>query len=236
MIYVIADAHGRFDLLCEALSLIERDAGDGPHTFICLGDFVDRGPQARSIIDLLMAGPSLPNWRWIVLQGNHEEMMVRCLNNPHLLDWWMRNGGGRTLDSYGYQHGDQIFPLKIPAEHIEWLKALPITFEDEQRIFVHAGVPFNTPLDQALPGVMQWMLHEGDGNYQGADFYPDEPHCSGKHLVHGHHQDAMYPLLRPHRTNLDAFAWYTGRLAIGVFDDSQPQPVKILEVIGKPYG
>jgi serine/threonine protein phosphatase 1 len=231
--YAIADLHGRFDLLSAALTLIERDAGADAATLICMGDFIDRGPQSRNIIDLFMAGPSLPNWRWIILQGNHEEMMLRCLDNPHMMRWWLGNGGSQTLLSYGYREGDQIFPLKIPQEHLDWVRALPVTYEDGQRIFVHAGVPFDQWPNEAKPEIMQWMLYPGDVEHGNADFYPDEPHVSGMHIVHGHHQSAAHPLLKPHRTNLDSFAWYTGRLAIGVFNNDQAAPERILEVFGE---
>ena len=232
--YAIADLHGRFDLLCRAIDLIEGDAGDQGGTFIVLGDFVDRGPQSRSIIDLLMAGPSRQNWRWIVLQGNHEAMMLECLSNPGILRWWIGNGGGQTLQSYGYQHGDDLLPLRIPTEHLEWLAGLPLTHEDGHRIFVHAGVPFDQALADAKPETLQWMLYPGDVEHDDAEFHPDEAHCSGKHIVHGHHQSASHPLLKRHRTNLDSFAWNTGRLAIGVFEDGYPAPVKIMDAIGLP--
>jgi serine/threonine protein phosphatase 1 len=232
--YVIADLHGRYDLLLKAIALIEADAGPAGGIFISLGDFVDRGPQARQIIETLMAGPAAPNWQWIVLQGNHEEMMLRSLTNPGLLHWWMGNGGGRTLISYGYQDGIPLYPLRIPLAQLEWMASLPVTYEDDQRIFVHAGVPFDKQVDETKPEIMQWMLYPGDVEHDDADFYADEPHISGKHIVHGHHQSASHPLIKSHRTNLDSFAWYTGRAAIGVFDDSQPQPVRILEVNGPP--
>jgi serine/threonine protein phosphatase 1 len=230
--YAIADLHGRFDLLCRAIDLIEADAGETGGTFICLGDFVDRGPQSQSIIDLLMAGPQRPNWRWIVLQGNHEAMMLECLGNPGILNWWIRNGGGRTLASYGYENGDTLTPLKIPQAHLEWLRSLPITFEDDQRIFVHAGVPYDQEVSEASAQTLQWMLYPGDVDHNDAEFHADAAHVSGKHIVHGHHQSASHPLLKPHRTNLDSFAWYTGRASIGVFSGTQPGPVKIIDAIG----
>lgn len=138
------------------------------------------------------------------------------------------------LKSYGYRDGDELQPLKIPAGHLEWLAALPITHEDEQRIFVHAGVPFDQPLSEASPRTLQWMLYPGDVEHGAAEFHPDAGHLSGKHIVHGHHQSAAHPLLRPHRTNLDSFAWATGRAAIGVFDGTQPGPVHILWATGRP--
>lgn len=229
--YAIADAHGNFDLICKAISLAESHAGADGGTLIVLGDFVDRGPQSSTIIDLLMSGPSLPNWQWIVLQGNHEAIMLECLSNPALLGWWVRNGGGETLKSYGYVDGDALFPLRIPAAHLEWLDALPIAHEDAHRIYVHAGVPFDQPLAEAKKDTLQWMLYPGDVDHGDAEFHPDAGHCSGKHIVHGHHQSALHPLLKPHRTNLDTFAWSTGRLAVGVFDDDRAGgPIAVLEV------
>jgi serine/threonine protein phosphatase 1 len=227
--YAIADTHGRFDLLSDAISAAERYAGTEGGTLIVLGDFVDRGPASRSIIELLMAGPSLPNWRWIVLQGNHEAMMLECLTNPGILRWWVGNGGGATLRSYGYQHGDGLVPLKIPVGHLEWLADLPVTHEDDHRIYVHAGVPFDQDVAAAKRDTLQWMLYASEQHYEDATVLPDAGHVSGKHVVHGHEQSASHPLLKPHRTNLDTFAWSTGRLAVGVFDDAMSGgPVDVL--------
>lgn len=232
--YAIADMHGRFDLFCKALDIIEQDAGEEGGTLVCMGDFIDRGPNARGIIDLFMAGPRKPNWNWVVLQGNHEAMMLEVLAKlePGLLKWWFGNGGGRTLASYGYRDGDKITPLKVPQEHLDWLAALPVTYEDDHRIFVHAGVPHDKQVSETKREILQWVLHEGD--MEGVPGIPDAPHISGKHIVHGHHQDMFHPLKLPHRTNLDSFAWYSGRLAIGVFDNTQPGPVKIMDAIGRP--
>jgi serine/threonine protein phosphatase 1 len=234
--YAIADLHGRYDLLLMAISAIEADAGPAGGHLICLGDFVDRGPRSADIIRLFMAGPTTVNWKWTILQGNHEEMMLRCLHNIGLMNWWIGNGGAQTLYSYGYQNGDKLLPLKVPQEHLDWIEQLPVSFEDDQRIFVHAGLPPDIPLAEVKPAIAQWMLYQYDDVevYNGAEYYQDAPHCSGKHLVHGHHQSATHPLLKPHRTNLDSFAWYTGRLAIGVFNDEQAAPVRCLEVKGTP--
>ncbi len=121
-----------------------------------------------------------------------------------------------------------------PTEHLEWINNLPFFYEDDQRIFVHAGLPHDTELKDIDPGIAQWMLYQDESSYKDATYYPDVPHISGKHIVHGHVQSATHPNLKPHRTNLDSFAWYTGRSAIGVFNDEQPQPIEILEVLGPP--
>lgn len=217
--YVIADLHGRFDLLCSALSAIDILSPRGGRLVI-LGDFVDRGAQTRNIIDLLMAGPSSPDWEWVILQGNHEAMMIEALDTPNqrTLGLWLANGGDDTLLSYGYVVGESILPLKVPAEHLAWLRSLPIFFEDDLHIFVHAGVPWDQPVSEAKTETLQWMLYSTDDR--------DGAHCSGKHIVHGHHQSQYHPLKLPGRTNLDAHAYYTGRLAVGVFADEIAGPVE----------
>jgi len=235
--YAIGDLHGRFDLLCHAIDLVEADAGEAGGTLVVLGDFVDRGPQSRNIIDLLMAGPRRPDWRWIVLQGNHEAMMLAALRDPlRHLSWWLGNGGGQTLNSYGYQSGGEIRPLKVPATHLAWLDQLPLYYEDEHRIYVHAGVPFDQLPAETRPDTLQWMIYSGGSeSYLDALLVDDGDHISGKHIVHGHQQSATNPLLLSYRTNLDSYAWRTGRAAIGVFYASTAGgPTRILEAIGRP--
>jgi serine/threonine protein phosphatase 1 len=235
--YAIGDLHGRFDLLCKALDIIEADAGDDGGKLVVLGDFVDRGPQSAHIVELLKRGPKKPNWQWVVLQGNHEAMMLECLAHPGKLEWWLRNGGGQTLRSYGYTGGDSLDPLKIPLEHLDWLDRLPIYHEDDHRIFVHAGVPHDRHLAETDREILQWMLYDDEDSerYPGASYETDSAHVSGKHIVHGHHQNLMNPIPRDHRTNLDSFAWYGGRSAIGVFDGSQAKPIKIMDAICAPF-
>jgi serine/threonine protein phosphatase 1 len=230
--FAIADLHGRFDLLEKAIKLIEAESPEGGR-FIVLGDFVDRGFQSKEIIQRLIQGPSDSKWEWIVLQGNHEDIMLQAYSNRNCLIWWLNNGGGGTLQSYGYEkEGNLDYPLQIDPNHIAWIRHLPVFYEDKHRIFVHAGVPHDQLPQDTHRQTLQWMLHRGDIKSLSADLYDDKPNISGKHIVHGHHQSENHPLLKPHRTNLDSFAWYTGRLAIGVFDDSQGEPIKVLEVKG----
>jgi serine/threonine protein phosphatase 1 len=232
--YAIADLHGRYDLLEKALELIEADSPEGGK-LVVLGDFVDRGFETSRIINRLRAGPKSDKWQWVILQGNHEDIMLQAYRNPACLNWWLRNGGDATLLSYGFKYGDKLtYPLKVDADHIAWLTHLPVFHEDEHRIFVHAGVPHDKLVTETKRETLQWMLHEGDVSGH-ADLYEDKPNVSGKHLVHGHHQSEHHPLLLPHRTNLDSFAWYTGKLAIGVFEDDKAEPVKTLEVTGPDY-
>jgi serine/threonine protein phosphatase 1 len=230
--YAIADLHGRVDLLEKALMWL---AEQEPGKLVVMGDMVDRGPHSRRVIALLRSvqrgfTPVWAKWEVIVLQGNHESMMLESLAygraKPDLLRWWLGNGGGATLLSYGHPPAGEFMPGVVDPEHVVWLAALPVWHEDEHRIFVHAGVPFDERPEDAGPETLQWMLYRGgeaerilaEGGKLMFESIESDHHVSGKHIVHGHEQSATHPLSLPERTNLDAFAWKTGKLAVGVFE------------------
>ncbi len=96
--YVVADLHGRFDLLEMALAQIGEHA-EIPATLVTLGDYVDRGPDSRKVIERLMAGLGHDGWRLICLKGNHEDIMWQTCRKLRDVDWWLTNGGGATLIS-----------------------------------------------------------------------------------------------------------------------------------------
>jgi serine/threonine protein phosphatase 1 len=136
--FAIGDVHGCFDKL-EALLLAcdrVRDGRDVRYVFI--GDYIDRGPDVRKVIDLLMHKQLSEGSRFICLRGNHEQMLIVAAaggrSDRDLMTWWA-NGGEQTLDSYGVND-----PSSLPAAHLEWIKALPLRFSDQKRLFVHAGI------------------------------------------------------------------------------------------------
>lgn len=225
--FVIADLHGRYDLLALAIQQIEDISGDGG-TIVFTGDYVDRGPWSRQVIERLISGPADPKkWRWVCLRGNHEDMMVAALADPEKALWqWLCNGGDTTLVSYG--GGDESFPdpaARVPEKHVAWLKSLPYLHTDRHRLFVHAGVKLDVPLDAQSEHDMLWMRYQDD----------DENGYGDKHIVHGHHAFENGPRLLRGRTNLDTLAWFTGRLSIGVFEDQQPGgPASVIAVNGPP--
>jgi serine/threonine protein phosphatase 1 len=221
--YAIADLHGRFDLLEMALAcIVERD--EPPATLVTLGDYVDRGPDSRKIIERLMVGLGHDGWRLICLKGNHEDIMWQTCRRLPDVDWWLTNGGGATLISYGQHLGDQADVTVVPAPHLDWVERLPLMYVDRHRVFVHAGIDANCPLDEQDAENVLWKIYPDD----------DDRGHGRRHIVHGHHQHANGPIFKNNRTNLDTFAWYTGRLAIGVFDDARPGgPIEALEVNGE---
>jgi serine/threonine protein phosphatase 1 len=218
--YVIPDIHGRYDLLSEALAgITERSRGEAG-VVVTIGDYVDKGPDSKQVIDLLLSG-SAEGWNMIALKGNHEAMMAEALRNPASMAVWMEKGGDAALASYG---GD---PAAVPQNHIAWLDRLRLMHVDAHRVYVHAGLDPGIPLDRQSEETLLWKRYPkgfpgGFGNL---------------HVVHGHDNHPEGPLLFDGRTNLDTLAWRTGRLTIGVFEDDRPGgPVDFIEVRGPPAG
>lgn len=211
--YAIADLHGRYDLLIQALNTIFRRPGGG--TVVTLGDYVDRGPESRQIISHLMTLREAPQagWKVICLKGNHEDMMHETLTAPLDLNWWVGNGGETTLKSYGGS---------VPAEHLKWVSELPKMHVDKHRVFVHAGIDPTKQLDEQNDEMLLWYRY-----VDGADIGYGE-----LHVVHGHTPRPHGPEKLSNRTNLDTYAWRTGRLVVGVFDDDVPGPAaEYIEIV-----
>ena len=101
-IYAIGDIHGRADLLIETIARIDDDLERRPieHAVeVYLGDYIDRGPDSRTVIDLLAV--RLVENRAVCLRGNHELLMENFLRDPANLRPWLQLGGMHTLASYG---------------------------------------------------------------------------------------------------------------------------------------
>src|SRR4051812_2496814 len=98
--YAVPDIHGRLDVLEAAIESIREHAKGERSTVVTLGDYVDRGPNSRAVIDRLI-GWDVRNLTLVSLKGNHEAMMWETCNNLAELSWWIKNGGDQTLLSYG---------------------------------------------------------------------------------------------------------------------------------------
>jgi serine/threonine protein phosphatase 1 len=209
--FAIPDIHGRLDLLDAAVEKIAERSARHHATIVTLGDYVDRGPNSRQVIERLM------NWQdknatLVTLKGNHEAMMWEVCSNFADLDWWVKNGGDRTLASYDQSGRNDLNPGVVPAAHLQWIANLPLMHADKHRVFVHAAVDPKIPLDQQSEQTLLWKRYpEGFGLGHGH-----------RHVVHGHHANPSAPVVTTGKTNLDGLAWKTGRLVIGVFNDDQP--------------
>src|SRR6267142_4483061 len=106
-LYVIGDIHGRSDLLDRIIGDISRDLDANPvaeSLTVTLGDYVDRGPDSRGVLDRLVRNP-FPT-AFVALKGNHEVLFESFLRDPSVADHWRRLGGLETLQSYGVAVGD----------------------------------------------------------------------------------------------------------------------------------
>jgi serine/threonine protein phosphatase 1 len=216
--YVIPDLHGRYDLLRDALARIADHAAGSFGIIVALGDYVDKGPDSRQIIERLRLGV-LEGWRFVPLKGNHDALMVEALRHRAKMESWIQKGGDTALQSYG---GDAA---AVPQADIAWLDGLRLMHVDQHRIYVHAGVDPDLPLDRQPEEVLLWKRYPKGypGGYENF------------HVVHGHDNFPEGPLLYEGRSNLDTAAWRTGRLVIGIFDDAKAGgPVDFIVVSGPP--
>lgn len=214
--YVIPDIHGRDDLLVRALDEINRYASGATGVIVTIGDYVDKGPHSRQVVERLLPGIG-GGWRFVALKGNHDAMMVDGLRDAAKLAFWRERGGDTALASYG---GD---PAAVPQAHIAWLDRLLLMHVDAHRLYVHAGVDPGLPLDQQSEKTLLWKRYPKN----------DSSGFGERHVVHGHDNDPEGPLLHHGRTNLDTAAWKTGRLTIGVFEDDRPGgPVDLIVIRG----
>lgn len=164
----IGDIHGHRDALETLLEAIEPTEDD---IVVTLGDYVDRGPDSKGVIDLLI------QWgrktQLVSLIGNHEEMMLSVVQGEQSHHNWLRYGGVETLESYAFD-GEMDF---LPAEHREFLDSLGDFFVHEGFFFTHAAYDAALDFEQQPVDLLRWhSLRAG---------IPD-PHVSGKTAVVGH--------------------------------------------------
>jgi serine/threonine protein phosphatase 1 len=205
-IYAIGDIHGRADLLTEILDGIAADLRRRPAVaetrLVFLGDYVDRGPASRQVIQILET--SLPaECRPVYLKGNHEDMLLKALISPAGQDIWLANGGEATLRSYGIHRHTAPSAEVVDAigDHRRFFDSLELTHEAGDYLFVHAGVRPGVALGSQRPNDLMWIRHD----------FLDHLGDYGRIIVHGH-TPASEPEVRPNRIGIDTGAWMTGAL------------------------
>lgn len=164
----IGDIHGCATALRALIDAIDPQPDD---TIITLGDYIDRGPDSRGVIETLIALKR--RCCLIPLMGNHEEMFAEAFRGPDDLDYWLQFGGEETLDSYG--DGRELG--LVPMEHVVFLRRCRNYFETDTHIFVHASYSADRPLDETSEQILRWLpiTHS-----------TPPPHFSGKTVIVGH--------------------------------------------------
>jgi len=164
----IGDIHGCSTALRALLIAIGPRPGD---TIVTLGDYIDRGPDSRGVVNQLLELRA--QVRLITILGNHEEMMMQVINEEQPYQVWLRFGGLETLESYGFS-GEMNF---LPPDHEVFYKSLVDFYIEDDFFFTHAAYDPKLPLDEQPSDLLRWRsLRDG----------VPAPHISGKQAIVGH--------------------------------------------------
>jgi serine/threonine protein phosphatase 1 len=173
----IGDVHGCSAALAALLAAVEPSADD---VVIALGDYIDRGPDSRGVIEQLLALGR--HCRLVHLKGNHEEMVLTAMYNREMLRCWLSCGGVEMLASYGFTL-DTAPPWRqwheaIPREHWAFLAGCRNWYETDTHLFLHAGYDPKLPPDQQPGEVLRWQFTDA----RKAHVHLGQPRQARKHL------------------------------------------------------
>ena len=220
-VYAIGDLHGRLDKLRAMEVVVANHHATSPAvdvaTVIFLGDYIDRGPESRGVVEHLL-GRRFAGLPARCLLGNHEAAMLEFLDDPAIGPAWLSYGGIATLASYGVsmpvgpvegrmEHLRQNLIAAVPRAQVEFMRALERWIALGGYLFVHAGVRPGRALERQsrsdLLEIREPFLRHG--------------RALPWRVVHGHTvTDA--PELRPHRIGVDTGAYASGRLSCAVIE------------------
>lgn len=221
-LYAVGDVHGRADLLARMRDLVSGDlAGRAcSAATIFLGDYVDRGPQSREVVEMLSSG----EWPTpvVALCGNHETALLDFVASVENWTTWRHYESLPTLRSYGIdvrplmasdpdpaalREAHRHFVEAIPPHHIDFLRSLKACTSAGRYFFCHAGVRPGIPLEQQSPRDLQEIREPFLSSQE--DF--------GRIVVHGH-TPSEEPVVRQNRIGIDTGAYATGRLTTLVLE------------------
>ncbi|MDQ0305137.1 metallophosphoesterase family protein [Ancylobacter polymorphus] len=221
-IYAVGDIHGCRSLLDKLLRKIEDDlARSKPDDWrvIFLGDYADRGPDSRGVIERLIALQAADS-RYITLAGNHDVEFLAFLERPSSEGVFVNSGGNATARSYGVKLSRSKLKAQadlesvhrkllaaVPADHVEFLKGLQFAVSYGDYFFCHAGVRPGTSLDRQERDDLLWMRAPFLNSLMPLE----------KVVVHGHTITAR-PEERINRIGIDTGAYRTGRLTALVIE------------------
>jgi serine/threonine protein phosphatase 1 len=213
--YAIGDIHGSLDKLRALFARCEAHAAGRPMKLVFLGDYIDRGTQSFGVIDFLLTLRKLRGDGVVTLMGNHEDMALAVIDGDVAAPMWLSQGGAETLESY-----EVVKPGDIPHTHVDWMRALRLSYDDGRRFFVHAGVNPGVPLDAQNADDLLWIREP----------FLSDRRDYGRLIVHGHTPlETGLPELRGNRLNLDTAAVFGGPLTAAVFDDTKTAPLGFLQ-------
>jgi serine/threonine protein phosphatase 1 len=212
MLYAFGDIHGDLEKLDELLESMPLEPGD---RLVFLGDYIDRGPDPRGVINRLIELRS--RYECVFLLGNHESMFLDFLGWTDDAyfggDAFLLNGGDRTLAGYGYFDREETDreSFSLPKSHEDFLLGLVLTYVEGDYVFVHAGLKqehlrsgdLAYAIRMSRPEDMLW-------NRTSADL----PHDLGVTIIYGHtpNEDFGVRWNCPFTIGIDTGAVYGGPL------------------------
>ncbi len=195
-IFAVGDIHGCFDKLRVLMDKIDIDFDRDILVF--LGDYIDRGPDSFEVVKYLINLKK--RMREIVfLKGNHEEMLEGYLSGSDRL-FFLANGGRQTLESYMNQSRNGL-TSPIPHEHLDFFETLPLYYQTDNYIFVHAGLRNKVPLEMQESHDLLWIR----------DSFIRSKYDFGKRVIFGH-TPFPEPLIQPNKIGIDTGACYGNKL------------------------
>jgi len=200
--HIVGDIHGCVRELETLLAGLDLSAGD---TLAFIGDYIDRGPDSRAVVDMLLALRAQSGLRTIFLKGNHEDMCLAYVGREGRWgESWRMNGGGATLRSYGVSEALQgeAVAERFPAEHLEFFESLDLTAVVDEFLLVHAGVRPSVPLAAQDPEDLLWIREEFIACAH------ELPHT----IVFGHTPQRQVLVDLPYKIGIDTGCVYGGRL------------------------
>ncbi|HJQ83492.1 MAG TPA: metallophosphoesterase family protein [Candidatus Binatia bacterium] len=200
--YVVGDIHGcqrELEVLLDGLGL---GAGD---TLAFIGDYIDRGPDSRAVVDLMLALRARADLTTVFLKGNHEDMCLAYLGRPGLWgEAWKTNGGVSTLRSYGVPTtlAGPAAADRFPPDHLAFFENLRMTHLDGDYLLVHAGIrPSRTLAEQDAEDLL-WIREE----------FIASPHSLPHTVVFGHTPQRRVLVDLPFKIGIDTGCVYGGCL------------------------
>jgi len=220
-LFVIGDIHGRADLLDAILGEIDTVLGDVPMQdpqLIFVGDYVDRGPDSREVLEKLhLLNREYPT-NAVCLRGNHEQMMLDFIDNPPLRHArWLRNGGLDTIASYGIKlagteltpdaakHAAERLAKEVGADILDWMRNLPTMVTSGNVCVVHAAADPKKPIEAQSDRILLW----------GHPEFLNRTRPDGHWVVHGH-TIMDQPEVGSNRISIDTGAYATDKLTAAI--------------------
>jgi serine/threonine protein phosphatase 1 len=197
-IFAVGDIHGCYDKLAAMMQILpwRKDEGD---LLLFIGDYIDRGPKSREVVDFLVRLRQ-EGGEFVFLKGNHEKMLLDYYIQQKDQMLYVANGGAETIASY-VEGGIGRKAFVLPEEHLEFFLSLNLYHETEDYIFVHAGLKDGIPLTEQSEEDLLWIREEFI--YSAYDW--------NKRVIFGH-TALEIPFVTPGKIGIDTGAVYGNKL------------------------